>query len=208
MRFRDALLAALLMYASIVPAPAQTAAAIPATDQPAPQRKKMVERAAAIIKTLGDASAKRGQKLPALADYYAAKADLKSIDPSAPEAPRAKKLLAAMQKNEREYARKLGTNNIDARLDSLTGNVEGRKKFAIDTRKQMMRRGLSMDISTTGEHETVLNYKYFKMDRPTVLNLAESGKIFNKARDLGFRSVIFTDGRLTWTYDVAANSFK
>jgi hypothetical protein len=203
-------LAAVLIGAGIAPAPAQTAAAAPAdaTDQQAPKRKKMVERAAAVMKALGEASANRGQKLPALADYYAAKADLKSIDPSAPEAPRAKKLLAAMQKNEREYVRKLGTNNIGAKLDSLDGNVDGRKQFAIDTRRQMLRRGLSMDISTSGEHETVLNYKYFKMDRPTVLNLARSGKIFDRARDLGFRSVIFTDGRLTWTYDVAANSFK
>lgn len=204
------LLAALLIGASIVPAPAQTTAAPPAdtADQQAPKRKKMVERAAAVMKALGDASAKRGRKLPALADYYAAKADLKSIDPSAPEAPRAKKLLAAMQKNEREYVRKLGTGNIDARLDSLAGNVEGREKFAAETRKQMLRRGLSMDIDTSGEHDTVLSIKYFKMDRPTVLNLARSGKIFDRARDLGFRSVIFTDGRLTWTYDVAANSFK
>lgn len=204
------LLTALLISASIIPAPAQTAAAAPAdsTDQQAPKRKKMVERAAAVMKALGDASAKRGQKLPALADYYAAKADLKSIDPSAPEAPRAKKLLTAMQKNEREYVRKLGTNNINARLDSLEGNVEGRKQFASDTRKQMSRRGLSMDIGTSDEHETVLSIKYFKMDRPTVLNLARSGKIFDRARDLGFRSVIFTDGRLTWTYDVAANTFK
>lgn len=203
------LLAALLIGASIIPAPAQTTATPADTaDQQAPKRKKMVERAAAVMKALGDASAKRGQKLPALADYYAAKADLKSIDPSAPEAPRAKKLLAAMQKNEREYVRKLGTNNIDARLDSLADNVEGRKKFATDTRKQMSRRGLSMDIGTSDEHETVLSIKYFKMDRPTVLSLARSGKIFDRARDLGFRSVIFTDGRLTWTYDVAANSFK
>lgn len=202
-------LAALLIGASIIPAPAQTAATPANTaDQQAPKRKKMVERAAAVMKALGDASAKRGQKLPALADYYAAKADLKSIDPSAPEAPRAKKLLAAMQKNEREYVRTLGSNNIDAKLDSLAGNVEGRRKFATDTRKQMSRRGLSMDIGTSDEHETVLSIKYFKMDRPTVLSLARSGKIFDRARDLGFRSVIFTDGRLTWTYDVAANSFK
>lgn len=201
-------LAALLIGASIIPAPAQTAATPVDTADQAPTRKKMVERAAAVMKALGDASAKRGQKLPALADYYAAKADLKSIDPSAPEAPRAKKLLAAMQKNEREYVRKLGSNNIDAKLDSLAGNVEGRRKFATDTRKQMSRRGLSMDIATSDEHETVLSIKYFKMDRPTVLSLARSGKIFDRARDLGFRSVIFTDGRLTWTYDVAANSFK
>lgn len=201
-------LAALLIGASIIPAPAQTAATPADIADQAPKRKKMVERAAAVMKALGDASAKRGQKLPALADYYAAKADLKSIDPSAPEAPRAKKLLAAMQKNEREYVRKLGSNNIDAKLDSLAGNVEGRRKFATDTRKQMSRRGLSMDIGTSDEHETVLSIKYFKMDRPTVLSLARSGKIFDRARDLGFRSVIFTDGRLTWTYDVAANSFK
>lgn len=201
-------LAALLIGASIIPAPAQTAATPMDPADQAPKRKKMVERAAAVMKALGDASAKRGQKLPALADYYAAKADLKSIDPSAPEAPRAKKLLAAMQKNEREYVRKLGSNNIDAKLDSLAGNVEGRRKFATDTRKQMSRRGLSMDIGTSDEHETVLSIKYFKMDRPTVLSLARSGKIFDRARDLGFRSVIFTDGRLTWTYDVAANSFK
>ncbi len=75
------LLAALMIGAGITPAPAQTAVAAPAdrTDQQAPKRKKMVERAAAVMKALGDASAKRGQKLPALADYYAAKADLKGF---------------------------------------------------------------------------------------------------------------------------------
>jgi hypothetical protein len=206
---RALLLSALLMALGIPAAPAQTAAAAATSaDQPAPKRKKVLERAAAVIKSLSDYSAKRGQKLPALADYYAAKADLGKIDDSAPEAPRAKKLLAAMQKNEREYIRKVGTGNIAARLQSLEGNADGRKQFALDTRKQMLRRGLAMDISTSGERETVLNYKYFKMDRPTVLNLAESGTIFNKARDLGFHAVIFTDGRLTWTYDVAANTFK
>lgn len=208
--FRALSLAAVLMCAGLVAASAQTvtSATAASTDQPAPQRKKVLDRAAAVIKSLTNYSAKRGEKLPALADYYAAKADLAKIDDTAPEAPRAKKLLAAMQKNEREYVRKAGTGNIGAKLDALAGNVDGRTKFAADTRKQMMRRGLAMDINTSGERETVLNYKYFKMDRPTVLNLAESGKIFNKARDLGFRSIVFTDGRLTWTYDVAANTFK
>lgn len=205
-----ALLLALLTCTGVATALAQTATAATAgtADQPAPKRKKVLERAAAVIKSLTDYSARRGQKLPALADYYAAKADLGKIDDSAPEAPRAKKLLAAMQKNERDYIRKVGTGNIAARLQSLEGNADGRRQFALDTRKQMLRRGLAMDISTSGERETVLNYRYFKMDRPTVLNLAESGKIFNKARDLGFHAVIFTDGRLTWTYDVAANTFK
>ncbi len=202
------LLAAILACPGMSTASAQTTAAATADSADQPKRKKVIERAAAVIKSLTDYSAKRGQKLPALADYYAAKADLATIDDTAPEAPRAKKLLAAMQKNEREYIRKAGAGNIAARLDTLDGNIDGRTKFAADTRKQMLRRGLAMDISTSGEHETVLNYKYFKMDRPTVLNLAESGKIFNKARDLGFRSVVFTDGRLTWTYDVAANTFK
>lgn len=177
-------------------------------EQAAPQRKKVFERAAAAMKTLTNYSAKRGERLPVLADYYAAKADLARIDPTAPEAPRAKKLLAAMQKNEREYLRKFGNDNIGARLDALAENTEGRKQFAAETHKQMLRRGLAMDISTSGDRETVLGYKYFKMDRPTVLNLARSGKIFDKARDLGFRSIVFSDGRLTWTYDVAANTFK
>lgn len=203
-------LAALLIGpgAAGVHAQAVTGVTAAAADQPAPKRKKIIERAAAVMAALSGYTAKRGQKLPALADYYAAKADLAKIDDSAPEAPRAKKLLAAMQKNERDYLRKAGTGNVAARLESLKGNIDGRTKYAAETRKQMLRRGLAMDISTSGENETVLNYKYFKMDRPTVLNLAESGRIFNKARDLGFRSVIFTDGRLTWTYDVAANTFK
>lgn len=200
-------LIALLMCAG-TPAAAQSASPSAAPEQSAPKRKKMVERAATMMKALTGYSAKRGQKLPALADYYAAKADLGRIDESAPEAPRAKKLLAAMQKNEREYVRKLGAGNIGGKLDSLAGNVDGRKQFALETRKQMLRRGLAMDINTSGDRDTVLSYKYFKMDRPTVLNLAESGKIFNKARDLGFRSVVFTNGHLTWTYDVAANTFK
>ena len=75
-------------------------------------------------------------------------------------------------------------------------------------RKNVLNPGLVMEITTSGNAETVLNYKYFKMDRPTVLNLAESGKIFNSARNLGFHLVIFTDSRLSWIYDVAANRFK
>ncbi|CAN5396083.1 hypothetical protein BH10PSE10_BH10PSE10_11520 [soil metagenome] len=207
----SALLAALLTGTAATAVSAQTAASAAITgpaDQPAPKRRKVIDRAEAVMKSLGNFTAKRGEKLPALADYYAAKADLGKIDASAPEAPRAKKLLAAMEKNERDYIRKMGSGNIPAKLDALADKADGRTKFAADTRKQMLRRGLAMDITTSGEHATVLNYKYFKMDRPTVLNLAESGKIFNKARDLGFRSVIFTDGRLIWTYDLAANTFR
>ncbi|MBI3700473.1 MAG: hypothetical protein HY242_08510 [Afipia sp.] len=177
-------------------------------DQAGPKRKKIIERAEAAAKAIEDFTAKRGEKVPALADYYAAKSDLGKIDAAAPEAPRAKKLLAAMEKNETDYIRKLGDGDIKTKLDALAGNVDGRRKFAEDSRKQMLRRGLAMEITTAGDADTTLSYKYFKMDRPTVLNLAESGKIFNKARDLGFRNVVFSDGRVSWTYDVAANTFK
>lgn len=203
--------AALLLAANPCVYPCISWAQTPAgtTDQPAaPKRKKIIERAEAAAKVIANFTAKRGEKVPALADYYAAKSDLTQIDEAAPEAPRAKKLLAAMEKNERDYIRKLGAGDITAKLDALAGNVDGRRKFASDSEKKMLSRGPVMEITTSGNAETVLNYKYFKMDRPTVLNLAESGKIFNTARDLGFRSLIFTDGRLSWTYDVAANTFK
>lgn len=172
--------------------------------------RKIVDRAAAILNSLTAFTEKRGKKLPALADYYDTKESLSRIDDTAPEAPRAKKLLAAMEKNERDYLKKAtgGEGDIDSKIAARAEDVAARQKFAAQTEKQMLRRGLSMGITTSGEKETVLTYKYFKMDRPTVLNFAESGKIFNKARDLGFRAVIFTDGRLNWTYDVAANTFK
>lgn len=201
------LFAALLLAAQPCAVWAQTPAST-ADQQTAPKRKKIIERAQAAAKAIAGFTVKRGEKVPALSDYYAAKSELSQIDESAPEAPRARKLLAAMEKNERDYIRKLGSGDIAAKLDALAGNVDGRRKFATDSRKRMLNRGLVMDITTSGDADTVLNYKYFKMDRPTVLNLAESGKIFNTARDLGFRSVIFSDGRLCWTYDVAANTFK
>lgn len=201
------LLAAILLAAEPCVSWAQTPAAT-ADQQAAPKRKKIIERAQAAAKAIANFTVKRGEKVPALTDYYAAKADLSLIDETAPEAPRARKLLAAMVKNERDYIRKLGTGDISAKLDALAGNIDGRRKFAADSHKRLLRRGLAMDITTTGDADSVLSYKYFKMDRPTVLNLAESGKIFNSARDLGFRSVIFSDGRVSWTYDVAANSFK
>lgn len=201
------MLAAILIAAHPYASMAQPAASS-ADQQAAPKRKKIIERAEAAAKAIENFTAKRGEKIPALADYYAAKSDLAKIDETAPEGARAKKLLAAMEKNEADYIRKMGDSDIPAKLDALAGNVDGRKKFAIDSRKQMLSRGISMEVATSGDAETILNYKYFKMDRPTVLNLAESGKIFNKARDLGFRTVIFSDGRLSWTYDVAANSFK
>ncbi|MEW6767680.1 MAG: hypothetical protein AB1342_06580 [Pseudomonadota bacterium] len=179
-----------------------------ADDQAAPKRRKIIERAEAAAKAIETFTAKRGEKIPALADYYAAKSELSKIDETAPEGARAKKLLAAMEKNEADYVRKLGNVDIAQKLDALAGNVDGRKKFASVSEKKMLNRGLVMEITTSGNADTVLNYKYFKMDRPTVLNIAESGKIFNTARDLGFRTVVFTDGKVSWTYDVAANTFK
>lgn len=208
LRMTAARLALVAVMLCATPGALWAQAATATDDQAAPKRKKIIERAEAAAKAIANFTAKRGEKVPALADYYAAKSDLSQIDASAPEAPRAKKLLAAMEKNERDYVRKFGATDISAKLDALAGNVDGRRKFASDSEKKMLNRGLVMEITTSGNADTVLNYKYFKMDRPTVLNLAESGKIFNTARDLGFRSVIFTDGRLSWTYDVAANSFK
>lgn len=168
----------------------------------------IVARAAAILDKLGAMTEKRGKKLPGLADYYDTKDSLSRIDDNAPEAPRAKKLLAAMEKNERDYLKKISGGDIDASIAARADNIDARQKFAADTSKQMLRRGLSMAITASGEKDTVLTYKYFRMDRSTVLNFAESGKVFNKARDLGFRMVVFTDGRMNWTYDVAANTFK
>ncbi len=169
---------------------------------------KIVERAAAILDALGALAEKRGKKLPGLADYYDTKESLSRIDDSAPEAPRAKKLFAAMEKNERDYLKKVSGGDISANIAARADDIDSRQKFAADTAKRMLRRGLSMTIATSGEKDTVLTYKYFRMDRTTVLNFAESGRIFNKARDLGFRTVVFTDGRVNWTYDVVANTFQ
>lgn len=178
------------------------------TDGPDVQKPgKIVERAAAILDTLGALTEKRGKKLPGLADYYDTKDSLSRIDDSAPEAPRAKKLLAAMEKNESDYLKKVSGGDIDANIAARADDIDARQKYAADTAKRMLRRGLSINIATSGEKDTVLTYKYFRMDRTTVLNFAESGKIFNKARDLGFRTVVFTDGRMNWTYDVVANTF-
>lgn len=180
-------------------------------DLPSNETKKpsvIVARAAAILDKLGAITEKRGKKLPGLADYYDTKDSLSGIDDNAPEAPRAKKLLAAMEKNERDYLKKISGGDMDASIAARADNIDARQTFAANTSKQMLRRGLSIDITASGEKDTVLTYKYFRMDRSTVLNFAESGKIFNKARDLGFRMVVFTDGRMNWTYDVAANTFK
>ncbi|RTL54689.1 MAG: hypothetical protein EKK40_02560 [Bradyrhizobiaceae bacterium] len=179
--------------------------------EPPGEKKKpgvVVARANAILDKLNALTEKRGKKLPGLAEYYDTKDSLSQIDENAPEAPLARKLLAAMEKNERNYLKKVSGGDINADLAARADDIGARQKFAADTSKQMLRRGLSMTITTSGEKDTVLTYKYFRMDRTTVLNFAESGKVFNKARDLGFRSVVFTDGRLNWTYDVAANTFK
>ncbi len=168
----------------------------------------IVARASAILDKLNAIAEKRGSKLPGLADYYNTKDSLSRIDESAPEAPLARKLLAAMEKNERDYLKKVSGGDIDASITARADNIDARQKFASDTSRQMLRRGLSMSITASGDKDTVLTYKYFRMDRGTVLNFAESGRVFNKARDLGFRMVVFTDGRVYWTYDVAANTFK
>lgn len=127
-------LAALLIFASMVPAPAQTAATTPTTaDQQAPKRKKMLERAAAVLKALGNASAKgparssRRWRITTLPRPISRRSTYSSGSPAREEA-------AGGDAEERaRLCPQDGATNVSDRLDLLSGNVDGRKQLAVTT---------------------------------------------------------------------------
>lgn len=86
---------------------------------------------------------------------------------------------------------------------ALETNPKPRQDYASAREVAFLKQGMDVSVRTGGVHATTLTLSYVLMGRPTVFNLVNDSAFMGAIDELGFKTVIFTDGYdHTWTYDV------
>jgi len=95
-------------------------------------------------------------------------------------------------------------DQIIARDDAIkrVTNHKARLDYAEGLEKIFLDQGMDVYVSTSGSQNEYLRLKYILWSRPLVLKAANDGGILDKARDLGFKTVVFDTGYGTWRYDL------
>lgn len=58
-------------------------------------------------------------------------------------------------------------------------------------------------VKVKGKNSDILEIKYVLMSRPLVYKLANDGKVYQTAKEWGFKKIVFSDGYdSSWTYDL------
>ncbi len=162
------------------------------TDQ---EVQALIDRGRAMDKQLAESNKPRapgatGFVLVTKADYTAARDGLLSVPDGHAAAPEAKRLLASFDKRSAEGEEITRKAVEKARAD----NVSGRKSFAAEYEKGLLRKGLSVSVYAEGDRSSSLRLKYALMSKALAFNMKEDNKLMDRLRELGFRKVILTDG--------------
>lgn len=132
-------------------------------------------------------------------EHAAARRGLLAIPDGHATHPEAQKVLASIDKRTaegEEIARKAVEK---ARAD----NVSGRRSFAGSYEREMLRKGMSVTITTEGEKSSVLKVKFVLMSKALAFNMKENDKFTDQLRELGFRKLIMTDGyNASWSVNL------
>jgi len=126
----------------------------------------------------------------------------------------AKRHLAAISENSPEYkeVKKLEPeikrlqNEIDRQAKIITEKLMAinRKKYANELENHLLNKArMDTTITTSGKNDTTLKIKFILVSRVLVNELTKDGVLPSRWEQMGFKTVIFTDGyRQTWTMNL------
>jgi hypothetical protein len=78
---------------------------------------------------------------------------------------------------------------------------EQRRSFALGMGKKFKSQGRDATITTTGDFHTSMLMKGTMVNEQFVVQMKDSGAI-NEMRNMGFKHLIMTDGKITWDVDL------
>jgi hypothetical protein len=94
---------------------------------------------------------------------------------------------------------------IRSRADSLIAKVsqQQRQIYASAMEEIFVKNGLDVRVTATGTKKDQLRLRYVLMSKPLVYKFQNEMNLDDRARDVGFKKIIFTDGYdETWTIDL------
>jgi hypothetical protein len=143
---------------------------------------------------------RRAKNLLANNDLDAAIANLQMIEVGSKEYPEGQKLLTRVNK---EVDQKRLTAEAKIKIDIRKEYGKILENYLLDNAK------MDTKITTTGKDYTSLKIEYILTSRVMVNELTKDGKLPSLWEQMGFKTVIFTDGYYhTWTMDLINKKWK
>jgi hypothetical protein len=84
-------------------------------------------------------------------------------------------------------------------------SIDSRSAFATGMENQLRQRGVDARVQLDGDARDVLHVEWTTVRRGDIFYFVNSS-VAENAQQLGFTTVVFTDGQQRWDYDVARES--
>jgi hypothetical protein len=90
-------------------------------------------------------------------------------------------------------------------LISAAASMDSRSAFATNMENQLRQRGIDARVQLDGDARDVLLVEWTTVRRGDIFYFVSSS-VADNAKQIGFKTVVFTDGQQRWDYDVARES--
>jgi hypothetical protein len=97
------------------------------------------------------------------------------------------------------------SQNRGARHASVVASMDSRSAFATGVENQLRQRGIDARVQLAGDARDVLHVEWTSVRRSDLFSFVNSTVVEN-AKQMGFSTVVFTDGQQRWDYNVARES--
>jgi len=197
--------------AGVIPVKPGTTASNPYLGLPP---EKIVEQGRSLDKRLSESSNPNARRMAGVVsaeqeEIEQTRTALRSINKAAPQYREAQRLLAGYSQHEVEDRKLLDATIAKAISDDV---VEGRKAYADQLEKNVLREGVDAHFGVSGTKSTTLVVRYGLENRLFVyelLRLLNDTPLLEGARKQGFANIHFTNGRgFNGTYDVARSRWN
>ena len=90
-------------------------------------------------------------------------------------------------------------------LINTAASMDSRSAFATTIENQLRQRGVDARVQLDGDARDVLHVEWTTVRRGDIFYFVNSS-VADNAQQMGFKTVVFTDGQQRWDYDVARES--
>jgi len=112
-------------------------------------------------------------------------------------------MLALVTLGSAAQSRNTATTSTQPRV--VAASMETRSDFATSLESQLHARGIDARVQLDGDSRDVLRIEWPSIHRSDVRSFVTSASA-QRARQMGFGSVVFTNGKQRWDYDLARES--
>jgi hypothetical protein len=97
------------------------------------------------------------------------------------------------------------SQNHGMRHGSAVASMDTRSAFATGMENQLRQRGIDARVQLAGDARDVLHVEWTNVHRSDIFSFVNS-TVVESAKQMGFATVVFTDGQQRWDYNVARES--